>query len=460
MNAISVVIPALNEQETIEQVIALAKRHPAVEEVIVVDDKSMDATVRSARDAGARVITSTRLGKGPSMKEGMLAASHEIIAFLDADICTYAGDTIQRLTDPIFKGDADFVKSYFTRQAGRVTELVAKPLLHILYPGFPHFEQPLSGMVAGKRSILSQCTFEDGYGVDIGLLIDMHNMGARIAEVNIGHIENRLQPLEKLSRMSLEVARTLINKAPQTPARNLETFENIKVIREQMEFALREDVKQFKKVAVFDMDNTILRKSFIHTVSKKFNFNKDLIDIVTRYDNPFTRTKHIAKLMRGIHVNELWEVVDGIPVTENLSSLVSALKAKGYITGIISDSYDCVTNHIKNKFGFDFTLANELEFSDSKATGEVKIPSFFLNHDQSICKHMYCKLNALLHILQKYGVALKNSIVIGDGENDICSVRHSGIGISFCATHPMLDALADYTIKEPDFRLLEPILCN
>ena len=73
----------------------------------------------------------------------------------------------------------------------------------------------------------------------------------------------------------------------------------------------------------------------------------------------------------------------------------------GYITGIISDSYDCITNHLKNKFGFDFTISNELEFSKSIATGEVKIPSLFLQDEKSQCKHEYCKLNAL----KKFGEA-------------------------------------------------------
>ena len=104
---------------------------------------------------------------------------------------------VELLTEPIVKDKTDFVKSYFTRQAGRVTELVAKPLLSILYPSFPNFKQPLSGMIAGKKSLFSKIEFEEGYGVDIGILIDMHNLGARITEVSIGNIENRMQPLDR-----------------------------------------------------------------------------------------------------------------------------------------------------------------------------------------------------------------------------------------------------------------------
>jgi glucosyl-3-phosphoglycerate synthase len=65
------------------------------------------------------------------------------------------------------------------------------------------------------------------------------------------------------------------------------------------------------------------------------------------------------------------------------------------------------------------TISNELEFSKSVSTGEVKIPSFFLPDDESLCKHEYCKLNALISVCKRYGVDLKSTLVIGDGENDI-----------------------------------------
>ncbi len=392
------------------------------------------------------------------MKDGMLVARNEVVAFLDADITTYPENVIALLTDPIIKDEADFVKSYFSRQAGRVTELVAKPLLSILYPSFPKFRQPLSGMIAGRKSLLLQCEFEDGYGVDIGILMDMHHQGARIQEVSIGLIENKMQALEQLGRMSREVAKTIMKKSNQVDAQNLETYENIQVIREQMEYAIKENLTSLKKIAMFDMDNTILRASFINTAAGEFGFRKELMDIVSSNNNPFIRTKNIARLLKGKSFGDLLSLTDKIGVTDNLQELINALKKQGYITGIISDSYDCITNHIKNKFGFDFTISNELEFSKSIATGEVKIPSLFLLNEKSQCQHDYCKLNALINICDKYNVDLKNTMVIGDGENDICCIRKAGIGVSFCSTNHFVDSVADYVIKEPDFSLLIPIL--
>lgn len=453
---ITVIIPALNEERTIAHVVQLALQSPGVSEVIVVDDKSLDNTVELAKQAGAKVITSTRLGKGASMKDGILYARTEIIVFLDADIITYPENVIHLMVEPIIKDEADFVKSYFTRQAGRVTELVAKPLLSILNPSFPTFRQPLSGMIAGKRPMFLQCEFEEGYGVDIGILLDMHNLGARIKEVNIGKIENKMQQLAELGKMSREVAQTIMKKSRVDNNLNLETYENIQVIREQMEFAIKEGLMKLKKIAVFDMDNTILRASFITTAAKKFGFEKELVDIVTTQTNPFIRTKQIAKLLKGRTIGEILDAAQGIEVTANTQEIVVELRERGYIVGIISDSYDCITNDLKNRLGFDFSLANELEFSKSVATGEVKIPSFFLSSSNSMCKHDYCKLNALLNICEKYGVELKNTLVIGDSENDVCIIKKSGIGVSFCSTYKMLDLVADFTIKEPDFNLLKP----
>lgn len=455
---ITAIIPALNEQDTIAEVINLVKQSPLISEIIVVDDKSVDNTVKISRESGAKVITSTKLGKGSSMQDGVLVTKTEFILFLDADITTYPDNIVELMCEPLLRNEADFIKSYFTRQAGRVTELVAKPLLSILYPDFPNFTQPLSGMIAGRTDLLKQIEFEEGYGVDIGILIDMYKLNTRILEVNIGSIENRMQPLEQLGKMSKEVASTILKKSKQANKHNLETYENIQLIREQMDFAIRESLATLKKVAVFDMDNTILRGSFIQTCAKEFNFQKELLEIVTANENPFLRTKLIAKLLKGKTIGDLLGLADSIPITDNLENLIIELKTNGYIIGIISDSYDCITNHFRNKLGFDFTLANELEFSKSVATGEVKIPSIFLVSEKSKCKHDYCKLNAFISLIENYAVDIKNTIYIGDSENDICCVKNAGIGISFCSSNKLLDSVADYVIVNPDFNEITKLL--
>lgn len=455
---VTVIIPALNEAETIGSVIGLVKKSPSVSEIIVMDDKSGDNTVTIAREAGAAVYTSTSLGKGASVREGILFAKNEFLLFLDADITTYPEDIVELMTGPLRNDSADFVKSVFTRQAGRVAELVAKPLLNLLFPDLVRFSQPLSGMVAGKKSMMKDLELDNDYGVDIGMLIDIHLMGARIAEVNIGYIENRMQSWEQLSKMSLEVSRAIINRGEPMQAREGETLKKVKALRTQMEYALRENRKGLSRMVIFDMDNTLLKGSFITTTSRILGFEEELINIVTHNDTAIIRTKLIATLMKGHTVREVLDIVDTIPIVEDAVEVVTELKKNGYICGIISDSYDVVTNHIKNKLGMDFSVANELEFSRSVATGEVKIPSYFLRGKQSRCSHEYCKSNVIRALSSSYGIDINNITAIGDSDNDICMVRECGTGISFYSQNKYLNLVADHLITVRSFAPVLEIL--
>lgn len=450
---ITVIIPTLNEEEHIANVIGFAKKQPNVTEVIVVDDKSLDRTVHIAQQNGARVITSTKLGKGASMKDGILCSSNEIIAFLDGDIDPYPHYTVKLLTDPILKGEAEFVKSSFSRNAGRVTELVAKPLLSIFFPELLRFNQPLSGMIAGKKSLFQKLDFRDDYGVDISILIDMYLLNTRIKEVEIGYLENKSKPWQALGKMSKEVAQAIIMKASSSknPRYNFEELGVLNEIRSQMEFALENHLGELNKLVVFDMDNTILRGRFIDTCTETFGLREDLMNIRSSETDAIALTKRIATLLKGKTINELITIADSIPIVNGTKEIVSELKSRGYIIGIISDSYDCITNHIRIKLGMDFSLSNELEFSKSICTGEVKVPSFLFSNPNSLCKHSICKTNALINILGKYSIKRENSIAIGDSLNDLCMIKEAGLGIAFCSKDELVNHHADVVISTPTF---------
>ncbi|MBI5857819.1 MAG: HAD family phosphatase [Sphingobacteriales bacterium] len=225
-----------------------------------------------------------------------------------------------------------------------------------------------------------------------------------------------------------------------------------------MAFTIRGYSGKSKKIAVFDMDNTLLRKSFIYSAAERFGFKNELLGIVTRKINPLIRTRQIARLLKGKNISELLELAGEIPVTDSSQKTIDILKSNGFLVGIMSDSYNCITHYMKNRFSFDFSIGNELGFSKSIATGEIKIHSFYLPHKESICNHEYCKTNALTHICKKFNVVVSDTMVVGDGENDICIIKKSGIGVSFCSTNNFLDTVADFVIKIPDFNLLIPIL--
>jgi glucosyl-3-phosphoglycerate synthase len=451
---VTVIIPAYNEEATIKQVIQIVKKSNFVSEIIVIDDKSTDNTVQEAKSEQVKIFTSSVRGKGSSMREGILLAKNDIIAFIDADITTYPKNVIDILAKPIIDNEADFVKSYFKRQAGRVTELVAKPLLSFLFPSISKFKQPLSGMIAGKKSLLLKVDIEDDYGVDIGILIDMHQKGAKIKEVSLGYIENRMQSIFQLGKMSKEVTYAILKRSGQFLEDTVELFTGYQFndSNKQIDFAIKNSTKGLKKLAIFDMDKTILQQSFIHTLAEKFNFKQALDEIVLLSASPFIRIKQIAQLLQGLSITDILKTADEMPFTEDAKQVIDELKRKGYICGIISESYDVVANHIANKLGMHFSLANELEFNKSVAIGEVKIPSFFLKTKNSICNHDYCKSNAVQVLIKKYGIDLKNVMAMGNGKNDVCMVQHAGTGIAFCADNKALGKVSNHEIFVPQFR--------
>ena len=209
---ISVIIPAYNEEENIKTVIDICKENKDVSEIIVVNNLSTDRTEEIARKGGAKVVFCGKQGKGYAMETGIEEAQNECIVFLDGDISDYADNVIYKLTEPIINRNVDFVKATFDREGGRVTELVAKPLLKLLFPEVTKYTQPLSGMIAGKKSIFQKIELEKDYGVDIGILLDMVNLNVTIEEVKIGKIKNVSKSWKALEKMSTEVMKAILKR--------------------------------------------------------------------------------------------------------------------------------------------------------------------------------------------------------------------------------------------------------
>lgn len=133
------------------------------------------------------------------MRDGLNAARNDLLIYLDGDLSGLHQDLIARLAGPLLDGGADFVKASFSREAGRVTTLTARPLLQTFFPELNHIEQPLGGIMVARRSLLRRLRFEDDYGVDVGLLLDAAQLKVRLAQVHIGHIiEHDSQALQML----------------------------------------------------------------------------------------------------------------------------------------------------------------------------------------------------------------------------------------------------------------------
>jgi phosphoserine phosphatase SerB len=211
------------------------------------------------------------------------------------------------------------------------------------------------------------------------------------------------------------------------------------------------ETQPFGKMAIFDMDNTLLHKSFIYTAADQLGFTPQLLAIVKAGYSDVIRTQKIAQLLKGRTQEELIAVVRSIPLVEDAVSVIRGLKEKGYVCGIISDSYTCITNYVKDQLGMHFSCANVLEFRDNIATGTVSIPANFLKLPDNDCNHDYCKCNMMQFVRGQYDIEMDNILAIGDGVNDICMVRKAGIGIAFNTEHDRLKEVADHIFDERTF---------
>jgi glucosyl-3-phosphoglycerate synthase len=233
---ISVVLPALNEEATIESVIdSIAPLVGGlVDELIVLDSGSTDDTEIRSITAGARVVSREQAlpeiipqpGKGEALWRSLAATSGDIVVFVDSDLIDPDPMFVPKLVGPLLTGDGiHLVKGFYRRPlkvdstedangGGRVTELVARPLLAALRPELSGVLQPLGGEYAASRELLTAVPFAPGYGVEIGLLVDTYDrLGLdAIAQVNLGVRAHRNRSLGELGVMSRQVVASLLSR--------------------------------------------------------------------------------------------------------------------------------------------------------------------------------------------------------------------------------------------------------
>lgn len=233
----TVCIPARNEAATIGEVIALVKRartaqRGLIDEILVIDDRSTDATADIARAAGARVLATSdecrsfggSRGKGDAIWTALRRCQTELITFIDGDITTLSHRFVMRLNEPLLHSpDVHLVKGRFRRASGRnvsgrVTMLTARPLLSLTHPELSHLKEPLSGVFAGRVETLGELWLDCDYGVDIGIVLDIANARGpgSIAEVDLGELRHRNRDLHSLSATAEQVARAILARSSQT----------------------------------------------------------------------------------------------------------------------------------------------------------------------------------------------------------------------------------------------------
>jgi glucosyl-3-phosphoglycerate synthase len=227
---VSIILPTRNVGATIGPLIeALTplENKGLFDEMLVVDANSQDGTVEEAQARKVPVYQESRLmspfgpakGKGDAMWRGLSATSGQIVVFLDTDTENFSETFLVGLLGPLFEDRSiELIKGTFQRPfksgesidpfgGGRVTELMARPLLNLYAPELAGFVQPLAGEIAGSRALFESISWPVGYGIEIAMMIDSLRLAGldALAQVDLGLRQNRHQPLRDLSVMAYSV---------------------------------------------------------------------------------------------------------------------------------------------------------------------------------------------------------------------------------------------------------------
>lgn len=236
---LSLALPTLNEAQTIGKVIrtvrtAFMERYPLLDEIVVIDSCSTDRTVEIAQNLGVPVYRHPEIlaqygsyaGKGEALWKSLGVLKGDVIAWIDTDIVNIHPRFVYGILGPLIKEPRlMYVKGFYQRPlrmngkteargGGRVTELLARPLLNLFYPELSGLVQPLAGEYAGRRKALERVPFFTGYGVEIGLLIDLLNRFGldAIGQVDLEERVHRNQSLFALSKMAYAILQVVMQR--------------------------------------------------------------------------------------------------------------------------------------------------------------------------------------------------------------------------------------------------------
>lgn len=231
---ISVVLPARDEQDTVGAIVSAIRREltPLVDEIVVIDSRSIDDTAAVAAAAGAKVFSQDSIlprlpslsGKGEALWKSLAVTTGDLLVFVDADLLNFSSSFVTGLLGPLLSDPTvSYVKACYDRPyngsesdseafagGGRVTELVARPLINMHWPELAGVIQPLSGEYAGRRSLLERVPFATGYGVELGLLLDTVALCGldALAQVDLGVRVHSHHSTEALGAMASQIMQT------------------------------------------------------------------------------------------------------------------------------------------------------------------------------------------------------------------------------------------------------------
>lgn len=391
------------------------------------------------------------------MLDGLQLATHDLIAYLDGDLAGLQPDIVSSLVAPITTDGADFVKAKFGRGGGRVTELTAKPMLKLFFPELAGFAQPLGGIIAARKALLQSMRFEDGYGVDIALLIDAHRAGARLAEVDIGSLEHESQSLRALGLMAQEVSRVIFDRAKQAGRLTVDQILSIYELERQNQADIDHVLLKLRnadRIVLLCLDGVVSTASYERELA---GATGRLPRLDTVLQDPAAdlagRMRSVAQVFRFVHKHEFEAVAHALELRPQVIETVNTLRRLGYKVGVVSEGCFIAAEIIRRRIFADFALANTMLFEGSVCQGEARLNRAYQHNgrDAGCNKHQYCSSNLLGHLrLGERDIALRHILAVGSGANDRCLLRSADYAF-------VLDSCSDELLDEPGVTQLRSI---
>ncbi len=200
-----------------------------------------------------------------------------------------------------------------------------------------------------------------------------------------------------------------------------------------------------KKLILFDLDSTLIQEETIDEIAtlagvedEVKKITKDAMNGKLNFGQALEKR---VSLVKGLSMDNVNELISKFKLTEGAEETIKELKKRGYIVGVVSGGFTVATDRIKDILGLDYAYSNELIENNGILTGNVRGPIMDEN----------AKGKILEEIAKKEGIDLKDTVVVGDGANDISMFKKAGLKIAFCAKD-ILKKNADIIIEKRDLR--------
>lgn len=210
-------------------------------------------------------------------------------------------------------------------------------------------------------------------------------------------------------------------------------------------------------LAVLDMDGTILERRSIDVLCEKLGLTEKLRDIdrKSNFMDGYKISVEIANFFSGVEATKMEKVFDAIPLVRGAREFVDFLKARKFVTAILTDSYVFLASRLAQKLGIDVVKGNELERVNGVVTGRIIMPLGWKEEKQEECRRKaVCKLHAMNDLMKEHAIPESRTLAVGDSQNDLCIIQKARVGIAFRPKSESIVKVADVVVRTDFYELI------